>query len=97
LVLAIVFQCLTRRLDPARHGGVGDEPTSPDRFDQLVPRHQPVPVFDQARNDIEHLRLHRQRHAQPAQFLLRSVEFEMPERVNHYGDAPTTRVPSAFI
>jgi hypothetical protein len=55
LVAAIPYG-LSGSIDPAGEGGFRDDPTPPDRRDQVVLGHDPIPVLDEVQQDVEHLR-----------------------------------------
>jgi len=47
LRLAVIAQGLSRRLDPAGDGRIGDDASVPHLLDDLVPGDQPLAVLDQ--------------------------------------------------
>ena len=64
---AAVADRLARGIDPAGQGQLGDMPPLPDLVDQFVLADHAIAVFHQMDDEIEHLRLQRDRHVLPAQ------------------------------
>jgi hypothetical protein len=59
LPAAVVADRPAGRPDPARQRGLGDETVAPDRVQQLLFGHHPVPLLHQDRQQREDLRLDR--------------------------------------
>ena len=59
LPLAAVAQRLARGVDAAAQRRFGDDPAAPDRRDKIVLCDNPVAVFHQTNQQVEHLRLDR--------------------------------------
>jgi hypothetical protein len=79
LLLAGVADRLARRVEAARHRGIGDDAALPDRADQFVLRDDAVAVLDQVGQEIEHLRLDRHRGTPPPQLAPAGVELAVIE------------------
>ena len=59
LLLAVVSDRTSRRIDPAGQRGFGDDTPVPDRSQQGVLADDPVAILDQMQQKIEYLRLDR--------------------------------------
>ena len=76
LRLPVVPERAAHLLDPAGDGGLGDEPAAPDGVHQLVLGDHPVAVRDQVGQDVERLRLQRDRPARTPQLEQRGVQLQ---------------------
>jgi len=67
LVVAAVAERLAGGVDAAGQGGIRHDPAAPDRGDEVVLAHDAVAVLHQVDQQVEHLRLDRDRFEAPAQ------------------------------
>src|SRR5215467_4252877 len=61
LLLAVVADRVSRGIDPAVQRRVRDDPSSPHQFDEIIAADDAVAAFQQVNQQVEHLRLHRNR------------------------------------
>ena len=74
LILAAVANGLARRVDAAGECRIRHHASSPDRGEQIVFADDVVPVSEQINQEVEHLRLDRNKLTAPTQFSSISVK-----------------------
>ncbi len=98
LRLAAVAHRLARGVDPAGQGRFRDDPPAPNRVQQIVLGDNAVAVADQVHQQVEHLRLQRDRFAAPPQFAARHVEHVVGKAKLHLGPLrPISRNNHTFL
>ncbi|MEO7062204.1 MAG: hypothetical protein ABI082_00320 [Dokdonella sp.] len=80
---AVIAKCLTRRLDPAGDGSVGNYAPIPHLLDDLVSGYQPLAIAHQQCEHSEYLRFHRAHFSVGAQLVLGQIQLEGTESVDH--------------
>ena len=84
LSLAAVAQSLACGIDAAAQRRFGDDPAAPDQRNQIVLCDNPVAVFYQANQQIQHLRLDRNRLGPTAQLAQLGVQRMTRKRKLHF-------------
>ncbi len=85
LLAAAVAERLARRIDMTCEGGFGDDPTTPNRLQQIVLADHALAVPDQVQQQVEDLRRQRNFFRSPHQFPQVGIEYKILERECHAG------------
>lgn len=78
-----VADSLARRIDTRRQRRVRDDAPAPDRRDELVLADHPLALTDEIRQEIENLRLERNRVTAATQLTPVDIEHAVAERKDH--------------
>jgi hypothetical protein len=90
LALAVIPDCLTRRLDVITQRSVGNDSPRPDIFEQLISRNQSLPIGDQILQQIQHLRFNSDRASATHELKALSIKLKISESINHLYKSQTT-------